>query len=125
MPNILVVDDEKPVRDLLNDVLEKDGHKVVGAATGIEAEELYKSNQIDLVITDLVMPEKGGIDLIMGLKEHNPGVRVIAISGGGGITGRFDYLPIAKLVGAVRVISKPFQIAEIRKQVEQVLVAGE
>ena len=123
MANILVVDDEAPVRNLLSDVLEKEGYTVFTAETGVEASTIYNSKDIDLIITDLVMPEKGGIDLIMELKKQDPNIKVIAISGGGGITGRFDYLPIAKLVGATEIIAKPFQVAEIRAQVAKMLAA--
>lgn len=123
MANILIVDDEAPVRNLLSSVLEKEGYTVFTAETGVEATTIYQSNSIDLVITDLVMPEKGGIDLIMDLKKSDPNLKVIAISGGGGITGRFDYLPIAKLVGATEIIAKPFQVAEIRSQVAKMLAA--
>lgn len=123
MANILVVDDEAPVRNLLSDVLEKEGYTVFTAETGVEASTIYDSNDIDLIITDLVMPEKGGIDLIMELKKKDPEIKVIAISGGGGITGRFDYLPIAKLVGASEIIAKPFQVTEIRAQVAKMLAA--
>ena len=123
MANILVVDDEAPVRNLLSDVLEKEGYTVFTAETGVEASAVYDSNTIDLIITDLVMPEKGGIDLIMELKKKDPDIKVIAISGGGGITGRFDYLPIAKLVGATEIIAKPFQVTEIRAQVAKMLAA--
>ena len=123
MTNILVVDDEAPVRNLLKDVLEKEGYTVFTAETGVKASTIYDSNDIDLIITDLVMPEKGGIDLIMELKKKEPNIKVIAISGGGGITGRFDYLPIAKLVGASEIISKPFQVTEIRAQVAKMLAA--
>ena len=123
MTNILVVDDEAPVRNLLKDVLEKEGYTVFTAETGVKASTIYDSNDIDLIITDLVMPEKGGIDLIMELKKKEPNIKVIAISGGGGITGRFDYLPIAKLVGASEIIAKPFQVTEIRAQVAKMLAA--
>ena len=123
MANILVVDDEAPVRNLLSDVLEKEGYTVFTAETGVEATDIYNSNDVDLIITDLVMPEKGGIDLIMELKKQDPNIKVIAISGGGGITGRFDYLPIAKLVGATEIIAKPFQVADIRAQVAKMLAA--
>ena len=60
---------------------------------------MYKENPVELVITDLVMPSKSGIELIMWLMDETPDVRILAISGGGGITGHFDYLPIAKLIG--------------------------
>ena len=123
MANILVVDDEMPVRLLLKEVMEQDGHTVYEAANGVEASQLYKTNKVDLIITDLVMPDKGGIELIMELIESDPGVKVIAISGGGGVTGRFDYLPIAKLVGATEIIPKPFEISQVREQVNRMLGA--
>ncbi|MEN8169989.1 MAG: response regulator [Pseudomonadota bacterium] len=123
MPNILVVDDEEAVRQLLNDILDLDGYTVFTAGTGVEASAIYGSNDIDLIITDLVMPEKGGVELIMELKKKDPNIKVIAISGGRAITGRYDYLPIAKLVGASEIISKPFQVAEIRAQVAKMLTA--
>jgi len=67
------------------------------------------------------MPEKSGLELIMDLAENYPDLPVIAISGGGGITGRFDYLPIAKLIGAKQIVNKPFKIDEIRKLVHDIL----
>ena len=121
MSNILVVDDDAAMRDLLSDILETEGYKIFTAETGIEASAIYESNNIDLIITDLVMPKKGGIELIMELKKRDPDIKVIAISGGSGTTGRFDYLPVAKLLGATEIIAKPFQIAEIRAQVAKML----
>ncbi|MDH5785990.1 MAG: response regulator [Chromatiales bacterium] len=123
MTQIMVVDDEAPVRNLLSDVLEKEGYEVFTAETGAEASEIFNSHNIDLIITDLVMPVKGGIDLIMEVKKKDKDTKIIAISGGGGITGRFDYLPIAKLVGATEIIAKPFRVAEIRSQVAKILAA--
>ena len=123
MPNILVVDDDKLVRELLTDILNLDGYTVFTAETGVEASEIYSQNNIELIITDLVMPKKGGIELIMDLKKKDPNIKVIAISGGSTTTGRYDYLPIAKLVGASEIISKPFQVAEIRAQVAKILAS--
>ena len=67
------------------------------------------------------MPEKSGLDLIMELRKINPDIKVIAISGGGGIHGRFDYLPIAKLIGAMKVIQKPFRVDEVKAAVNGLL----
>ena len=121
MASILVVDDEKPVRDLLHIALTQDNHNVLLAKNGREAVELQQNHQFDLVITDMVMPEKNGIDLIMELKKKNPASKVLAISGGGGIDGRFDYLSIAKLIGAEHIISKPFDLKTIREKVNATL----
>jgi CheY-like chemotaxis protein len=67
------------------------------------------------------MPKMNGIDLVMALRRQYPALKIIAISGGGGITGRFDYLPVANLVGAARVIRKPFALAEMRTAVRELL----
>jgi len=121
MAKILIVDDEDSVRSVLKDVLDDNGHDIYEAGDGKEAYKIFNDNPIDLIITDLIMPEKNGIDLIMELKQQHPDLKILAISGGGGITGRFDYLPIAKLVGANIVINKPFNIGEIRAKVIELL----
>ncbi len=121
MARILIVDDEQPIRQILFDALEIDKHEISEAATGKEAIEMVQQQQFDLLITDLVMPEKNGIDLILEIRSKYPQMRVIAISGGGGITGRFDYLPIAKLIGAGSILRKPFRLPEIRTMVNDVL----
>ena len=123
MFSILVVDDEDSVRELVKEMLSRDGYTIYEASNGQEAVDSFNEHPVDLILTDLVMPEKSGIDLIMQLKNENSQVKVVAISGGGGITGRFDYLPIAKLLGARAIIRKPFTMAEIRKAVSEALAA--
>ena len=121
MARILIVDDEQPVRALVREMLALDRHDILEAADGAEARALYEEQEVDLVITDLVMPDKSGIDLIMELRERDPDVRILAISGGGGITGRFDYLPIAELIGARSILRKPFQMGDLRAKVSELL----
>ena len=121
MAKILVVDDEQNIRNILRESLTKDQHEVIEASSGLEACEILDSNAVELVITDLVMPGKTGLDLIMEIKEKIPDLSIIAISGGGGINGRFDYLPIAQLIGANNIIKKPFSIAEIKQTVTELL----
>lgn len=123
MAKIMIVDDEDPVRAMLKEMLNMLDHEISEATNGREAIEKYCNQPVDLIITDLVMPDKSGIDLIMELKEEFPDVRVLAISGGGGITGRFDYLPIAQLLGADFILKKPFQMKELCNKVESLLVA--
>lgn len=96
MAKILVVDDEPTLRTMLTHMLEKDDHEVLVANDGAQGIDLYRENRPDLVISDLVMPNKNGIDMILELKKEYPDLRLIAISGGGGITGSFDYLPTSK-----------------------------
>ena len=121
MPKILIVDDEKNIRNILCESLKKDAHEIYEASSGQEALDILDESPVDLLITDLVMPGKTGLDLIMEIKEKIPELNIIAISGGGGINGRFDYLPIAQLIGANNIIRKPFSVAEIKKMVTELL----
>lgn len=123
MAKILIVDDEQNIRNILCETLKKDEYEIFEASSGQEAIELLDANSIDLMITDLVMPGKTGLDLIMEIKEKIPELNIVAISGGGGINGRFDYLPIAQLIGANNIIRKPFSMADIKKIVSDLLTA--
>ena len=120
MQKILVVDDDQPILIIVDDALNND-YEVFTAENVADAEKIVADHAIDLLITDLVMPEKNGIDMIMEFKKSHPDMVVLAISGGGGITGRYDYLPIAKLVGAAETLKKPFTIAELRDAVKRLL----
>lgn len=123
MAKILVVDDDRVVRTMVADMLVRDKHEVLAAADGTQAWKILAESPVDLIVTDLVMPEKNGIDLIMDLKINHPKVPIVAISGGGGITGRFDYLPIAKLLGAKSILRKPFHMKELITAVSEALTA--
>lgn len=120
MKRVLIVDDEAQMRGLLEDLLEDD-FEVTTASNGAEAMQRLQEGGTELVITDLVMPTMNGIDLVMAVRKQYPALKIIAISGGGGISGRFDYLPVANLVGAARVIRKPFALADMRAAVREVL----
>jgi DNA-binding NtrC family response regulator len=122
MKRVLIVDDEAQMRGLLEDLL-ADDYQVLTASNGVEAMQRLEQDGAELIITDLVMPKMNGIDLVMAVHRQYPGLKIIAISGGGGITGRFDYLPVANLVGAARVIRKPFALAEMRTAVRELLPA--
>ena len=117
MARILIVDDEPHMRMLVSAMLTGSGretaHEFITAENGRIAIELLAKETFDLIITDLVMPEKNGIDLIMEIKQTSPKVKILAMSGGGGINGRFDYLPIAKLIGAENILRKPFKREEL------------
>ncbi len=120
MKNILVVDDESSILMLIEEALDTE-FNVLTAESAAEAFKITKNNNIDLIISDLVMPEKNGIDMIMELKKTNPNIKILAISGGGGITGRFDYLPIAKLIGAENTLKKPFTMSELKSSIKDLL----
>jgi CheY-like chemotaxis protein len=121
MKNILVVDDEPAVRSMIRNVLESDGYAVCEAVNGEAALRQLNGQPVDLIVTDLVMPGKNGIDLILELKKKYPHISILAISGGGGISGRFDYLKIAELVGARNIMSKPFDTADFQSTVATML----
>jgi len=119
---ILVVDDDASIRRTLQILLSKAGHEVVQAADGIEAIKLWRAQAGDLVITDLHMPQKDGIETIIELLSHTPGIRIIAMSGGGQ-TKRLDLLGNVSLLGSVLTIEKPFTLAEMMATVNRALAA--
>jgi len=121
MSNILVVDDDASILTFIEHAL-CESHNIYTSETVYDAEKISGDNNIELLIADLVIPEKNGIDMIMEFKKTYPDMQILAISGGGGITGRFDYLPIAKLVGAQRTLKKPFTVYELRKNVNTMLL---
>lgn len=121
MAKVLVVDDEAPIRGLICKILRKDGHEVLEAENGQVACTLFADSEIDLIVTDLVMPEKNGIEMIIELKKSHPRVKVIAVSGGVGFTGYFDLLSVARLLGAKHIIKKPFTVDDIRAAVNDTL----
>ena len=107
---ILLVDDDPDVRRSLENALTKAGYEVVSAVNGAEAIRQWRDiHGGDLVILDMFMPEKDGLETIVELRKHSPRVPIIAISGGG-TTGRLDILDDAKLLGAIETFEKPFSI---------------
>jgi DNA-binding response OmpR family regulator len=120
MANILLVDDDAPLLRLVVEYLSRAGHAVTTAANGNEAMRLVQDSTFDLVITDLIMPEKEGMAIIMDLRRTIPTLKIIAISGGGRIDGG-DYLAIAKQLGASETLSKPFSAKELLDVVSTVL----
>lgn len=115
--NILIVDDEAPVRDVLKRKLEQCGYDVCEAADGDEAIRALESVPFDLVITDIVMPERDGIETICFLRAKQPDVKVIAISA----PSNQLFLESAHGLGAARVFNKPLKLSELAKAVEQLL----
>lgn len=120
MARILVVDDEKPVREMVQRMLEYHGHQVTALSNGVDALDVCKKNDIDLVITDVIMPKKDGLEIIIDLRFNFEDIKIIAISGGGRSLPR-DYLDVAKDFGAVRTISKPFDQQELISAVNDAL----
>ncbi len=120
MKRILVVDDEYQVRKMLRQTLERSGFEVVEASDGKEALKHYHADTIDLVITDIIMPDKEGIETIIDLRKINPNVKIFAISGGGKVSPG-DYLILAGRSGAMRTFTKPLDREEILVAIKEAL----
>jgi CheY-like chemotaxis protein len=122
---ILLVEDDDGVRSLLHKALVAAGHEVEDAANGDIALAAYRRQPRDLVITDLVMPEKDGLETIIALRRINPTAKIIAISGGGRTLGLGQlYLDTAQSIGASRILAKPFTSAALLRAVSDVLAEG-
>ena len=120
MTRILLVDDDEAFRSMLSESLGRAGYEVTEARDGNEGLRLFRAQASDLIITDLIMPEKEGLETIQEFQRDYPGVKIIAISGGSR-HGAFDYLKVASSFGAQKVLSKPFTRQEILDVITQVL----
>ena len=116
MSNILIIDDEPNVRLLIRKMLEPDGHIITEASDGIEGIKSYHDNPIDIIITDLIMPEKEGLETIHELKKEYPALKIIAMSGNNKI-----HLDTAKLLGAEFVLVKPFKKEELLLTIQELI----
>lgn len=112
---ILVVDDDAGVRESLGCLLQTAGYRVHEAANGNSAITVTRSNPVDLIIIDIILPEKEGIETISEVKRSHPGIKIIAIS------GQPDYLYWADQLGADRTFSKPFNTDDFLSTIESLL----
>jgi DNA-binding response OmpR family regulator len=120
---ILVIDDDPMVRSTISRILSHNGFEVNLAEDGVRGLASFRSQRPDLVITDIIMPEKEGIETITEIRRDFPGTKIIAISGGGRI-GNADFLSMAKRLGATEVISKPFTPRDLVSCVRKCLEAA-
>ncbi len=120
MPTILVIDDEPQMLKMLERVLSMEGYTVLTAPDGKQGLNICRTNPIDLVITDVIMPEVEGLEVVMTLKRMLPAVKIIAISGGGR-NQPTDYLFIAGRLGAHRTFVKPLDRKELLSAVKELL----
>lgn len=118
--SILVVDDEPELRDVIGRVLTDAGHRVTCAANGRDAIAKMSEQAFELVLTDVIMPEKDGMQVITEARRKHPGIRIVAMSGGGHIP-REQYLKIATGLGAHAVLEKPFTNQELADVIGAVL----
>jgi DNA-binding response OmpR family regulator len=120
MSKILVLDDEPSILLMIKKMLEKAGYEVIIASNGKEGMRLFDKEKPDMVITDIIMPEKEGLETIFELRRMHPDLKIIAISGGGRISPD-GYLPGAKLLGANMVFQKPLVQKEFLAAVASLL----
>jgi CheY-like chemotaxis protein len=121
MKRILVIDDEPEIRELIKAKLESGGYVVELATDGVEGVKLFYKNPADLIITDIIMPGKEGIEVIQELLSDYSAVKIIAISGGGQHTSKQFCLNLAEKLGAVRTFNKPFKLADLLTAVQEEL----
>jgi DNA-binding response OmpR family regulator len=120
MAKLLLVDDNQELLGIQCEFLRMAGHEVATACNGNEAIGQAAKEKFDLMITDIIMPDKDGIEVIVALRKSMPGLKVIAISGGGRLNAK-DYLGIAEKLGAAATMAKPFSGSELVATVERVL----
>ncbi len=120
MATILVIDDDVQILWVIRKMLEQAGHTVLTAPDGEQGYKMYHDAPTDLVITDMIMPNKSGINMISDLVHDFPDIKIIAISGGGAIEAE-RYLRLARNLGARDTLSKPFSMQDLLAKVEAVL----
>ena len=124
MARILVVEDEELMREMLVDIFNDEGHDTSAAVNGVEALKAIEKDSFDLIVTDIVMPEKDGLSVILQTKRDKRDIKVIAISGGDKTFSGKSYLRIARNIGVERTIDKPFKREKVLQAVEEVLASG-
>lgn len=110
--SILVADDEPDLRTLIRLTLERDGNRVVCVPDGKKASEALRRETFDLLFTDVLMPERDGLELIAEVRSKYPAVRIVVMTSGGQVSPE-DYLFIAKRLGAHVQLTKPFNTKDI------------
>lgn len=122
MTRILVIDDEELARFTIREILETADFEVDEAENGRVGVDKQKATPFDLIITDIIMPEKEGVETIIDLKQDFPDLKIIAISGGGR-TRNLDFLKLSERFGAAKILAKPFTEGQLLEAVNDVLAS--
>ncbi len=117
---VLVIDDDDAMRSTIRRILERDGHEVREARNGSEGLQIFREEPAEVVVTDLIMPDKEGIETIVELREEAPAIRILAISRGG-IALAENALGDAEALGADASLAKPFTVDQLRSAVAALL----
>ena len=117
---ILLVDDEEAIRKMIRAVLGNELYEYGEATNGLEAQAVLEKQHFDLIITDVIMPDCDGIELVIAIRRKQPDIKVIVMSGGGRVRAG-HYLDLAGKLGAAKVFEKPFDTAALRQTVKELL----
>ena len=121
MSRILVIDDSRSVLEMVSEYLSSVGHEVLTAENGANGIHMIDKYKPSLVVTDIIMPEKDGVEVAMYLKLYHPGIKLVAMSAGGTIHAD-EHLAHIRQLGADQVLSKPFTKSEILSKVNETLL---
>ena len=125
MAHILVIDDEQNLREVLQKILTAEGHTVNTAENGKIGLELFKQDVYDLIITDIIMPEQDGYEVISAIRKKSPDPKIIAVTGGSRRMDVNDLMPTARCLGAEKVIAKPINYEALKLVVKELLESPE
>ena len=120
MPRILIIDDDEQFRTMLQITLKQEGYEVHATGDALKGIRSIEETPFDLVVTDIIMPGKDGIETITELRRQYPRVRIIAMSGGGRINPA-DYLNMAKMLGAAHTFTKPLAMPDFLAAVRNLI----
>ncbi|NQV55640.1 MAG: response regulator [Rhodospirillales bacterium] len=120
MPRVLVIDDDKEIRTIFQNMLRELGFDVAVAANGLKGLEKQRALPADILITDILMPEQDGIETIIEFSKEFPDTKIVAMSGGGR-TRNMDFLDLAKQLGADAILAKPFTFKQLIETLESIL----
>ncbi len=125
MPRILIIDDDSNVRELIQQMLAPAGYEILTAADGKEGVRVFREQGADLVITDIVMPEQEGLETIRKLLADFPDLKIIVMSGGGGLGEPGNYLHMAEMFGAKYSFEKPVPRVKLLAAVRELVGPGD
>jgi CheY-like chemotaxis protein len=120
MARILLMEDERGLRLAIRKQLEVAGHTVIEAENGAQGVTAFREQGADLVLTDILMPDKEGIQAIIEIKQERPDTIVVAMSGGGR-RRNMQYLEFARTLGVRHVLEKPFRRSELMSAIDESL----
>jgi len=121
MTRVLLIEDNAAMRELLRTILEKENYEVLEAADGDVGTQLFRNQRPDVVLTDIMMPKKNGLETIRDLRQEWPQVKIIAMSGGGYKVTQQRVLRTAEDLGALQTLAKPFSCQALLRAVAAVL----